>query len=107
MLFKEKGDDMRDRYIAPAIMLVAGAITSILNIINGVEFLKGLERLLVVLIAFYIIGKIAALVIRRATGTNTKAAVLNENSMDENSMDEYSETAEETVTEDTAENSNQ
>ncbi len=98
---------MRDRYIAPAIMLVAGAITSILNIINGVEFLKGLERLLVVLIAFYIIGKIAALVIKRTIGTNTKAVIPEENSMEESRMEEYSETGEETVTEDTAENSNQ
>ncbi len=107
MLFKEKGDDMRDRYIAPAIMLVAGAVTSILNIINGVEFLKGLERLLVVLIAFYIIGKIAALVIRKAIGSNTKTTVPEENSIEENSMVEYSETEEETVTEDTAKDSNQ
>ena len=107
MLFKEKGDDMRDRYIAPAIMLVAGAITSIFNIINGVEFLKGLERLLVVLIAFYIIGKIAASVIKKATGTNTKAAASEENSIVESSMEENSEMAEETATEDTAENSNQ
>lgn len=93
---------MRDRYIAPAIMLVAGAITSIYNIINGVDFLKGLERLLAVLLAFYIIGKIAALVIRKATATDTKTAV-----QEENSTNETVETEEETVTEDIAESNNQ
>ncbi|BCJ95219.1 hypothetical protein acsn021_27880 [Anaerocolumna cellulosilytica] len=58
---------MRERYIAPAIMLIAGAITSILNIVNGVKALDGLKALLIVLIIFYIIGKIVTVIIRKAT----------------------------------------
>lgn len=97
---------MRDRYIAPAVMLVAGAITSILNIINNVEFLKGLERLLVVLILFYIIGRIAAVVIKKATRNDKKSSDTEESSKaEENSIAEEnsSDTEEETVTEDAAE----
>jgi hypothetical protein len=57
---------MRERYIAPAIMLVAGAITSILNIMDKVELFDSLKRLLIVLIVFYILGKIAAKIIVKA-----------------------------------------
>ncbi len=88
---------MRERYIAPAIMLVAGAITSILNIINGIEFLKGLERLLIVLIIFYIIGKIAAKVIKKVTSMDKKPSETEENIPME----------EELITEETAEIKNQ
>jgi hypothetical protein len=84
---------MKERYIAPAIMLVAGAITSILNIVNGIEFLKGLERLLIVLIIFYIIGKIAAKVIKKVTNMAKKSSDEEENIQIE----------EELITEDTAE----
>jgi hypothetical protein len=58
---------MRERYIAPAIMLIAGAVISILNIVNGVKTLDGLKALLIVLIIFYIIGKIVTVIIRKAT----------------------------------------
>lgn len=58
---------MRDRYIAPAIMLTAGAITSVLNIVNEVDFLEGMKRLLLVLILFYVIGKIATRIIKKVT----------------------------------------
>lgn len=64
---KEKDDDMRERYIAPAIMLIAGTITSILNIVNGVKTLNGLISLLIVLIIFFILGKIVTVIIRKAT----------------------------------------
>jgi len=57
---------MRERYIAPAIMLAAGAITSVLNIVNEVGKFEGLKRLLLVLILFYIIGRVAAKIISKA-----------------------------------------
>ncbi len=58
---------MRERYIAPAIMLIAGAIISILNIIDEVPVSDGLIRLLAVLIIFYILGKIVTVIIRKTT----------------------------------------
>ncbi len=63
---------MRERYIAPAIMLIAGAITSIFNIVNNIEFLDSLKRLLIVLIIFYAIGKIAAKIIIKVTNDVNK-----------------------------------
>ncbi len=99
---------MKERYIAPAIMLVAGAITSILNIVNGTEFLKGLERLLAVLILFYIIGRIAAAVIKKATSPNKNSA---DSSVQEEKTEESTElnsqTEEQLIAEDTAETENQ
>ncbi len=47
---------MKERYIPALIMLIAGAITSILNIVNKVETAEGLKRLLLVLFLFYIAG---------------------------------------------------
>ena len=85
---------MRDRYIAPAIMLVAGAVISIFNIINGIDFLKGLERLLIVLILFYILGRIAARIIRKVTATEKEP----------DSTEENIPMEEEVITEETAEN---
>lgn len=64
---------MRERYIAPAIMLVAGAITSVITIINQVEFFESLKRLLIVLILFYIIGKIAIKIIIKVTVIEKKS----------------------------------
>lgn len=58
---------MNKRYIAPVIMLIAGAVTSIINIAFKVEISESLKRLLVTLILFYIIGKIAAAVIGNVT----------------------------------------
>lgn len=88
---------MRERYIAPAVMLIAGAITSILNIVNDVDFLFGLKRLLAVLIIFYIIGKIATKIISKVTSVEKKDAESEENS----------EVKEEQLTEETAEMENQ
>ncbi len=90
---------MRERYIAPAIMLIAGAITSILNIVQGIEFLKGLERLLIVLVVFYILGKIAAAVIKKVTSMEKKP--------DDTEETVQAEEEEEQITEDTADTNNQ
>lgn len=57
---------MRQRYIPAFIMLIAAAITSILNVINKVDVLTGLKRLLLVIILFYIIGLVAKAIIRKA-----------------------------------------
>ena len=50
---------MRDRYIPAFIMLLAGAITIVFNIIKKVDINTSLKRLLLILIFFYIIGLIA------------------------------------------------
>ena len=63
---------MRERYIAPVIMLVAGAITSVFNIVNEVDFLESLKQLLIILILFYIIGRIAAKIITKAINNERK-----------------------------------
>jgi hypothetical protein len=57
---------MRSKYIPAVIMLAAGAVTSILNIINKVDRVAGLQRLLVVLIIFYILGMIAKAILLKA-----------------------------------------
>lgn len=63
---------MKERYIPALIMLVAGAVTSILDIIHQVELLTSLKRLLLVLILFYIIGLIAKSILKRATTPKEK-----------------------------------
>lgn len=50
---------MRERYIPALIMLIAGAITCILDIYRKADLLPSLKRLLLVLIIFYIIGLLA------------------------------------------------
>lgn len=47
---------MRERYIPPFIMLLAGVITSIFNIVNKTEMVTALKQLLFILIIFYIVG---------------------------------------------------
>ncbi|MGF7144746.1 flagellar biosynthesis/type III secretory pathway M-ring protein FliF/YscJ [Anaerotaenia torta] len=54
---------MKERYIPALIMLIAGAITSILNIVNKVETAEGLKRLLLVLFLFYIAGLVVKAII--------------------------------------------
>lgn len=56
---------MRDRFIPALITLTAGAITCIFDIYHKVDLLTSLKRLLLVLIIFYIIGLIAAAIIRK------------------------------------------
>lgn len=57
---------MREKYIPALIMLIAGAITCILDIYRKADLLPSLKRLLLVLIIFYIIGLIAKEIITKA-----------------------------------------
>lgn len=82
---------MRDRYIAPAVMLIAGVVMSVINLVNHEEMLTSLERLLVVLICFFIIGKIAAAVIRKFTATKAVDKVA-ENDMSEKNEEDKENT---------------
>jgi hypothetical protein len=66
---------MQKRYIAPAIMLAAGATVSIVNIINKVDLIDYLESLLIVLILFYILGKIATVIITKVTSSDKKQVI--------------------------------
>lgn len=75
---------MKERYIAPAVMLIAGAITSILNIIDKIPVLDGLIRLLVVLIVFYILGKIVTVIIHKATAPKIVPEKIDERILSEN-----------------------
>lgn len=54
---------MWTHYLPALIMLIAGAITSIIDIINKVELVTSLKRLLVVLIIFYILGLITRAIV--------------------------------------------
>ncbi len=56
---------MRERYIPAIVMLLAGAITSIINIVNKVKVNDGLLRLLLVLVIFYFVGLIIKAIIVR------------------------------------------
>ena len=56
---------MRERYIPALVMLLAGAITSILNIVNKIKVEDGLKRLLLVLVIFYFVGLIIKAIIVR------------------------------------------
>jgi len=55
-------------------MLLAGAITSIYNIINKTDVLTALKRLLIVLIIFYIIGLIVKAIFMAAVVKFAKKA---------------------------------
>lgn len=56
---------MWTHYLPALIMLIAGAITSIIDIINKVELVTSLKRLLVVLIIFYILGLITRAIVEK------------------------------------------
>ncbi len=56
---------MRERYIPALVMLLAGAITSVLNIVNKIKVEDGLKRLLLVLVIFYFVGLIIKAIIVR------------------------------------------
>jgi hypothetical protein len=56
---------MRERYIPALVMLLAGFITSVLNIVNGIVVEDGLKRLLLVLVVFYFVGLIMKAIIVR------------------------------------------
>lgn len=57
---------MREKLITPFIVLLSLTITSVINIIYKVEFYQGTIRLFIVLIIFYIIGKVAEKIIIKA-----------------------------------------
>lgn len=73
---------MKERYIPAFIMLIAGAITSIINIVNKVELVPGLERLLVVIVIFYFIGLITKAIINTALTKFAKKEKPEENQED-------------------------
>ena len=66
---------MRLRYIPAIIMLLAGAITSVINVINKVENKAGLNRLLLVMIIFYFIGLISRMIIVKVIAKRLKDEV--------------------------------
>lgn len=57
---------MKNRYIPAIIMLLAGGTVSILNLVQKIDVIAGLKRLLIVLLLFYIIGLIAKSIIVKA-----------------------------------------
>jgi len=63
---------MRKRYLPALIMLTAGAITCIVDIYRKAELLPSLERLLAVLVIFYILGLIASNVIDKTLASKPK-----------------------------------
>jgi fructose-specific phosphotransferase system IIC component len=78
---------MRERYIPAFIMLIAAAITSIINIVRNVEVLTGLKRLLLVIVLFYIVGLIVKAIVKRAFVQKPKT---------EEETDDFEEDSEET-----------
>lgn len=62
-----------NKLIAPIVMLTAGLITSIFNLVNQNDSLFSLVSLLIVLIIFYIIGTIAKMVFVKITKPKVEA----------------------------------
>ncbi len=56
---------MKGRYIPASITLVAGLVTSIVCLVKGIGIIRSLITLLLVLIIFYIVGRIAKFIIVR------------------------------------------
>lgn len=56
---------MRTRYIPAGVMLIAGAVTCIVSIVQNQDIVKSLITLLVVLILFYVIGLVAKFFIEK------------------------------------------
>ena len=61
----KRGQSMKKRYLRAFIVLLAGLITSILNIINHRDVIRGLSVLLVVLLVFYVVGTLAQEIIEK------------------------------------------
>ncbi len=78
---------MKQKYIPAFIMLAAGAVVSILDIINGVPKLDSLKRLLLVLVLFYIIGLIAKGIIGKAEAMKEKKEAEEQNPADESGQE--------------------
>ncbi len=85
---------MQRRYIAPTIMLTAGAITIILNIVYKLELLASLKRLLLVLFIFYIIGKIAEKIIGKIADNQKRMEETNDSSQEESLTETVMESGE-------------
>ncbi|NLZ82636.1 MAG: hypothetical protein GX915_03115 [Clostridiales bacterium] len=62
-------------YLPALVMLIAGAITSIINIIRKVELVTSLKGLLVVLIVFYILGLVTRSVVEKTLEERNKPEV--------------------------------
>ena len=60
---------MKTKYIPALVMLVAGAITAILNILHHADNMFALKSLLFTLVIFFIIGQIAKGVLESVDGT--------------------------------------
>ena len=56
---------MRTRYIPAGVMLIAGAVTCIVSIVQNQDIVKSLITLLMVLIFFYVIGLVAKFFIEK------------------------------------------
>jgi F0F1-type ATP synthase assembly protein I len=63
---------MRERFIPAIIMLIAGAVTSLINILNKVNAVTGLKRLLIVLIIFYFLGLTVRLILKKTMKPKSK-----------------------------------
>ncbi len=63
---------MELKYLRAFIVLVAGLITSIYSILNGISVTESLIRLLIVLVVFYIIGSIVIYALRSITNKAKK-----------------------------------
>jgi hypothetical protein len=53
-------------------MLIAGAVTSLINILNKVNAVTGLKRLLIVLIIFYFLGLTVRLILKKTMKPKSK-----------------------------------
>ncbi|MDF2485633.1 MAG: hypothetical protein K0R46_1801 [Herbinix sp.] len=74
---------MRERYIPALVMLLAGAITSVINIVNRVKVEDGLKRLLLVLVIFYVVGIILkAIILRTVINAPKKGDEIQEEAME-------------------------
>jgi hypothetical protein len=62
---------MRIKLLPALIMLVAGAVVCILDIVNKVEIKKSLTKMLLVMVIFYIIGLIARAIINKVMSVKT------------------------------------
>lgn len=86
---------MQTRFIAPAIMLTAGVITSIFNLINKVDLLDGVIKLFIVLIIFYIFGKIVTVIITKALNSKPLDNIIMDYSTENNKMEDKSNNSKE------------
>lgn len=83
---------MGSQVIPAIIVLIAGVVTSIINIVNQVELVPALKRLLLVMVIFYFIGQIAKAIIQKAIRQKSKASDnQNEDKQEEDKQKEVEE----------------